>query len=97
MSNMNQITVLKMQPHLKFVDYKSRANTVIKQGNSSDFIIMVKHGEFEIVKENLADVEAEVLTFLEEIKNQSNLEKQIAMLGQETYAKTKQFVNSIKG
>jgi|LakMenE18May11ns_1017448.scaffolds.fasta_scaffold8690917_1 hypothetical protein len=42
---------------------------------------MVKHGEFEIVKENLADVEAEVLTFLEEIKNQSNLEKQIAMLG----------------
>lgn len=57
--------ILKLQPHLQFMTYSCRSNTVIRQNLPSEYVILVREGEFEIVKENLNEIEPEVFRFLD--------------------------------
>jgi len=91
--------IMRLQPHLQTVTYSCKSNTVIRQGVPSDYVVIVREGEFEIVRENLNDIEPEVIKFLHEQEEQNSLEKKVALLrgGKEIYNKTKSLLPSKKG
>jgi hypothetical protein len=50
--------IIKLKPHFKFVEYERRGNIVLNQGGLANYVCFTMTGEFEIVKEDLHDVEA---------------------------------------
>ena len=54
-------------------------------------MVFIKDGEFEIIKENLNDIEPEMIDFLNTQTDEKNLKKKVTLLrgGVHIYQKTK--------
>lgn len=64
---------------------------MIQQNLPSDYVVFIKDGEFEIIKENLNDIEPEMIDFLNTQTDEKKFKKKVTLLrgGVHIYQKTK--------
>ena len=49
---------------LKFKEFNTIGQLVVKEGAHADYVYLVKHGEFTIVKENLKTIDRSMIDYL---------------------------------
>jgi CRP-like cAMP-binding protein len=65
LKNLGSHLASKLQYHLQLVTYDRKGTIVLKEDEPSLFVVFLVEGEFQIVKEKIAEDDAQILDFLE--------------------------------
>lgn len=56
--------LVKISYHLQLKTYDCAGTTVLKEGDPSEYIALIKDGEFQVCKEDMRQVDHRILEFL---------------------------------
>ena len=90
--------LMRMEGLFKLQKYDVGGKVVLKEGDLVKYVVIVKDGEFEIVKRDLYDIDKAIMTFLQDSVIRNRMAKKILFLkgGKFIYSKSQQLFPAFK-
>ena len=97
-SFMSPNSLMRMEHLFKLQVFEVGGKNILREGDLVKNVVIVKDGEFEIVKRDLSDIDKGIMKFLQKSVVKSRMAKKILLLrgGSAIYSKSKQLFPAFK-